>query len=98
MANAQETGKDCLKGHATTKDLYDSLRILPAKIISRDLTANLLYWRFEDKTTIHLGSLKLIPEGNYSPNYFAGNDYYLMLFCNSHLILWQILKFDPKKK
>jgi hypothetical protein len=101
MANAQdkqaETGKDCIDAHPTKKDLYDSLRILPAKIISRDQTNNLLYWKFEDKATLHLGSFKLIPEGEYSPNYFAGNDVYIILFCQSHLVAWQILKFNPRK-
>jgi hypothetical protein len=99
LANAQDaaTGKDCIKGHATTKDFYDNLRLLPAKIISRDLSSDLIYWRFEDKSMIHLGSLKLISEGSYEPNYFASNDHFVLLFCFKHLVAWQILKFNPRK-
>lgn len=94
-----ETGKDCLNGHETRKDLFDNLRLLPAKVISYDIENKLVFWKFEDKTTIHLGSLKAVSEGNYEPNFYANTDQvYMMLWCSRHLILWQVVKYNPKGK
>ena len=103
IANAQdkqaETGKDCIKGHATIKEFYDALRILPAKVTSVDHEHKLVYFKFEEKSQIHLGSFRMIPEGSYEPNFYANTDQtFVFLWCSTHYALWQVVKFSPKKK
>lgn len=89
---------ECLSKHDSPKEFYDSMRILPAKIISIDRENNLLFWRFEDRKAIYLGSFKLIKEGKYEPNFYADNDsLFVFMWCQKHLVVWQIVKVEKKK-
>ena len=88
-----ETGKDCLADHATLWDFYNSIRMFPAKILTTDRESKLIYYRFEERKQIVLGSVFAIPEGQYSKDF--NNDYdsrFVFTVCSKHLIAWQIEK------
>jgi hypothetical protein len=89
---------DCIQSHKSTKEFYDSLGLLPVKISSVNKETNAVYWKFEDRFQVILGSFKLIPTGNYDRNFEADNATYIALYCKTHLDLFQLVRFDTKKK
>lgn len=95
-----ETGADCLKAHGTNWDFYNSIRFVPfIKVLTTDREMNLIYFRYEDKKLVFLGSLKMIPEGTYPANFEVNLDQmYVFIFCEKHLVLWKVEKFVETKK
>lgn len=94
-----ETGSDCLRDHETVWDFFMAQRIAPMiRIITVDRETNLLYYRFEEKKQIMLGSLKLVKEGHYEKNFYADSEgYYRIIFCFKHMVVWIIEKIERKK-
>jgi hypothetical protein len=96
LANAQDAGKDCLKGHATEWEAYEARSFFPAKISAINWETKTLYFLFKDRSGYKVGSFQVISEGSYEPNYFTDFDStFWFVYCRDHKVLWQIVR-DPK--
>lgn len=93
------TWKECYKSHPTEWDFWQSQRVVPyLKIITIDREAKLVYFKFEERKQVMLGSLKLIPDGVYYPNFESNfNDYFLFVYCQKHLVLLRIEKMEKRE-
>jgi len=82
QAAGQAATKDCNNDHQTDYDYYNNIRFLPVTILSVDKDKQILYWKFESKKELLLGSIALTPKGKYDDLTKEAN--YGLFYCQKH--------------
>jgi len=89
----QEAAKDCNNDHGTDYEFYSNVRFLPITILSVDKDKQILYWKFESKKELILGSVSLTPKGKYDD--LTKKTKYGLFYCQKHQLAL-LIEIIPK--